>query len=332
MSAPTPEVEFEVEFRSMLPAEIPTVVALINRSEHHDGVERVVDEEEFREELETQEIDLDLDTRVAVVGGEIVGYTNTFFLPSEVRQERCYVFGYVDPSFRGRGIGRVLLGWSIDRGSEQLRSTGRDLPRYLRVDSYDFIEDAHRLYRRMGFTPVRWFEELLRPLDDLPVPVEVPGVRLEPWPAEDEGRDEEIRIVKNEAFADHWGSTPTSPQMWHGMVRGFGARPDLSMVAVEADSGRIVGYALNHRYEEDDALIGRSDAWIDNLGTLSEWRGRGIASALLVASLERFAEAGLTHASIGVDSDNPTGAARLYRNLGFEPRQRSITYEIVVQP
>ena len=46
-----------------------------------------------------------------------------------------------------------------------------------------------------------------------------------------------------------------------------------------------------------------------------------------VCALLIFVAAGLSHASIGVDGDSPTGAARLYRSLGFEPRQRSITHE-----
>lgn len=38
----------------------------------------------------------------------------------------------------------------------------------------------------------------------------------------------------------------------------------------------------------------------------------------------------ITHASITVDSDNPTGAARLYRALGFVSEQRSIISQIEV--
>jgi ribosomal protein S18 acetylase RimI-like enzyme len=53
---------------------------------------------------------------------------------------------------------------------------------------------------------------------------------------------------------------------------------------------------------------------------------------LIAHALHAFAEAGLTHASIEVDSENPTGAARLYRSLGFEPRQRTITFERWVAP
>jgi mycothiol synthase len=87
---------------------------------------------------------------------------------------------------------------------------------------------------------------------------------------------------------------------------------------------------LNTRFPDDDELLGRREGWIDNLGTLPEWRGRGVATALIAHSLHAFAGDGLTHASIGVDSDNPSGAARLYRNLGFEPRQRSVTWQIEI--
>jgi hypothetical protein len=38
----------------------------------------------------------------------------------------------------------------------------------------------------------------------------------------------------------------------------------------------------------------------------------------------------LTHASLGVDSDSPTGAAKLYRGLGFELSQRLITRQITI--
>ena len=49
------------------------------------------------------------------------------------------------------------------------------------------------------------------------------------------------------------------------------------------------------------------------------WRRRSSA-----ASLDAFAAAGLTHAALDVDSSSPTGAARLYRSLGFETAARSV--------
>jgi mycothiol synthase len=315
-----------IELRTARREELEAICALHNRSEAHDGVPRVLEVDELAEELD--ELSWDDDLRVAELDGVLAGYAYTLLLPSEVGWERAYVLGEVDPVRRGQGVGRALLGWGVERGSEQLRGTGHDLPKYLRVDSYDYIESAHRLYARLGFTPVRWFEELLRPLTDLPPLRLVEGITVAPWP---DGADAETLEVRNASFADHWGSTPTSEETWQRQVHGFGSRPDLSFVAVEDATTRIVGICLNHRYEADDELLGRKDGWISTLGTLASCRGRGVASALVIASLHAFAAAGLTHASIGVDSDSPSGAHLLYRRLGFAPVQRSVTHQIEVR-
>lgn len=313
-----------IELRPLRVDDIEAICELHRRSQRHDGVPQLIEIEELEEELDDEHVVLATDTRLAEVDGELAGYAYTFHLPSEVREERCYVFGEVDPAHRRRGVGTALMAWAVPRATEQLRSSGRSLPCFVRADSYDYIDGAHQLFARMGMTPVRYHDELLRPLAPLPDRRDIPGVRIVPWPPD---RDDEIRRAKNEAFADHWGSTPTSPHHWQQMVHGYGARPDLSFIAVD-DAGRVVGHCMNTRIEADDAVVGRSDGWIDNLGTIREWRGRGIASALITESLHAFAEAGLTHASIEVDSENPTGAARLYRSLGFEPVQRKITHQI----
>ncbi len=315
-----------IELRPATADDLPDLCVLHQRAQRHDGVPQVIQLDELEEELDDDHVSLAHDVRVATVDGSLAGYAYTFHLPSEVREERCYVFGEVDPDWRRHGVGTALMRWAIPRAETQLRSSGRSLPQYIRTDSYDFIEGAHQLFASLGMTVVRYTDELLRPLDDLPPVTSPASARILPWP---DDRDEEIRLAKNEAFADHWGSTPTAAQHWEQMVRGYGARPDLSFIAVD-DDGRVIGHCLNKRFEADDGLLGRRDAWIDNLGTRREWRGKGVASSLIAHSLHAFAAADCTHASISVDSENPTGAAHLYRRLGFEPQHRSITHEIAL--
>ena len=305
--------------------DVAELCALTNRAHAHDRIPEVVDEAELAEEL--GRLDPALDAQVAEADGAVCGYAHVWYVPSGERLERAYIHGTVDPAHRGRGVGRELLRWGTTRAQEVLAAADAALPKVIHLSAYEQVEDAHRLARRMGFAPVRWFEELLRPLVDLPPGDVTDGYDIVDWP---HGRDEELCDVRNEAFTDHWGSTPWTATRFDEMTTGYGARTDLSVVAVERATGRVVGICLNEHYPQDAALIGRTDGWIAVLGTRAAHRGRGLASAMIRSSLHRFVAAGFTHASIGVDADSPTGANRLYRTLGFRPEQRRTTFEVRV--
>jgi mycothiol synthase len=319
-----------VDLRAARPADLPAVADLIRRAEAHDRVPRVVTDEDLARDLDASHLTFDDDTRVAVDDDAIVGWAFVWNPPATERLERAEVYGEVAPGHRGNGIGRSLLGWSLERARERFASRAHALPRFIRASSYDWLEDRQRLYRRLGFEAVRWHEELLRPLVDVP-PVDVPsGIRLVAWPDEGDVREEELRRVRNEAFSDHWNSLVADPELWHDFVRGYGGRPDLSVAATDETTGEVVGVCVNQAYPEDEEVTGRRDAWIANVATLRPARGRGVATAMIAWSLHAFVEAGFSHAILDVDTENPSGAARLYRNLGFEPLHRSITYEIEV--
>jgi len=258
-------------------ADLPALVALVNRVNHAAGTMIQVQPDELAEELQSSLTVMDRDSRLAVDGG-------------------------------GRIVGFV---WTIHLPSDDARS----------------IE----LFASLGFAPVRWFDDLLRSLDSLPPRRAVDGAVIEPWPLDDPLHDG-IRCAKNDAFADHWGSSPTTPEGWSELVQGFGGRPDLSFVARDAADGRVVAMLLSHRFPADDALLGRTQAWIDKLGTVRGWRGRGLATALITEAMHRYAADGMTHAMISVDADSPTGASRLYRSLGFDTVQRYVTTELVHRP
>ena len=310
--------------------DLPAVTQLLNRANASVGIPIVMDPAELGEEWESSLTTMDRDCRVLELDGLIVGAVWTIFLPSDVVTQRCYVEGAVDPDRLGRGFGRRLLEWGIDHAGELFATlTHRSQPWSIRVQHH--VDDVvrRRLAERYGFSPIRYFEDLERSLDDLPPPVHVPGIDIVAWPGDDPTRDEEIRRVKNLSFADHWGSSPTPPEGWAELTRGFGSRLDLSRLAVDVETNRIVAFLLAKRFASDDTDTRRS-ASIDKLGTLPSHRGRGIASALIIDAFHRFRDEGLTHALIDVDSDSPTGAHRLYRNLGFTDHFRTVTSEIVV--
>lgn len=66
---------------------------------------------------------------------------------------------------------------------------------------------------------------------------------------------------------------------------------------------------------EDETQAG--ELYLDSLAVLPEYRGRGIASALLKATIDKAKAMGLPAAGLLVDKGNPN-AERLYRSIGFE--------------
>ncbi|MBI4884881.1 MAG: GNAT family N-acetyltransferase, partial [Actinobacteria bacterium] len=195
-------------YRLAGPGDIAALCDLINIGHRADHIPQVLSPAEVREEIDDAG-DIATDVLLAVAGeptDEIIGYIRTMYLPSDVLWERCYLFGSVHPEHRGRGIGQSLMAWGIARAATLLASSQNDLPSYIRVELADGVESGRRLFDRLGFRKVRVNEELLRPLYELPEILEPAGVRIVAWPAD---RDDEILTVKNAAFADHWGSTPT---------------------------------------------------------------------------------------------------------------------------
>lgn len=240
--------------------------------------------------------------------------------------EKATGFGCVDPEWQGTGIGTGLLGWMEARTRQRFAEDAVDgsTPR-LRL--YTEQQHTHQaaLFEGSGYRIVRYFNEMHRPLN-----TEFPAARL------DEGLElvgfgpelhEPVRLAHNEAFRDHWGSEPRDAEGWGFVVNDPLGRPDLSAVVLERASGRVAGYQISSHDPEVAASRGVSEGYTDLLGVRREFRGRGIAKALLADAMRRFAAAGMDTASLDVDSENPTGALALYTKLGYVVVSRSMAWD-----
>ncbi len=234
---------------------------------------------------------------------------------------RVYLDGATHPAMRGRGIGRQLLGWAIARGEETLAVQPPDLPRFLEAFRDVTAADAIELHVAHGFSAVRHYMDMQRDLAlELPPEPDVAGIRIVPYEAT---RAEAMRCAHNEAFADHWSSEPVETEDWdRDFVGDPHFRADLSFVAVAGDE--VAGYSANYCSEADWIASDVRDAWIGQLGVRRSWRGRGLATALVVHSMAAFRAAGMGAASLGVDAENPTGAVGLYERVGFVVKRRFV--------
>lgn len=326
-SRPSTVAFVDLELAPVSEDDVEAVHSLCRRWEVHWDIPEVTSVEVVRSKLFAPEVDLSVDSRAVWIEGRLVAFGLVDHAPSGERLERAHLEGMVDPEYRGLGIGRRLLAWQIERAAEKLRECDPRIPWYVRTQQYEWVDDSQRLYRRFSMVPVRWFEEMIRPLSlplDAPLPANVEVVPWSEVPFEDTLR------VSNESFADHWGSTPLTAESWQHWLSFPGMRPDLSFVA--AAGSEVIGICLNAHWPDDRELSGRLDGWIVRLGVSKDWRRRGIGAALIGASIEAFRREGFTHAALGVDADSPTGASRLYHNLGFEPLHRLVTHQLEIQP
>jgi ribosomal protein S18 acetylase RimI-like enzyme len=303
--------------------DLESIAGLLTAVFGYDGIPIVQTAAELEEEFVAPCCTIEKDVMVVQLEGKLIGVAYTYFLPSESKEERCYIFGGVLPEFRQQGVGTVLMKWAVQHGESLLCGTGRTLPKYLRTDVSQQNESAARLFAKFGMKPVRYEEDVIRELNNLPGENVNQKYVIVPW---DSARNEEARNVKNLAFQDHWGSTPNSSELWLQLVNGSTSRRDLSFFAVNQQQ-EIVGLLLTHRYESDDELLEKRIGWIDKLATLAEHRKQSIAKNLIAHALRSYAQIGLTHAALTVDTENPTGAYGLYASLGFELYRGTVTFE-----
>jgi len=256
--------------------------------------------------------------------GQVAAMARVFLNPEPQGERRAFLWDEIHPDHRGNGLENFVFDWMEARGRAKLNEMPSNLPRVLRSNVQDDLCERITLLEWRGFRPVRYFYRMCRDLGQ-PIPEEYApeGIVLRTFSPELGAR---ARQALNEAFADHWSFEPVSEEDWQMFFVGRSDfRPDLTSIAMEGDE--VAGVCLNVVNRETNERQGRREGWIQDLGVRRGWRKRGVASALLCASMRAFKAEGLDYAMLGVDTENPTGALRLYERLGFIPVKRFINFE-----
>lgn len=204
-----------------------------------------------------------------------------------VRADGAATSGLVHPGHRGRGHGRELLGWAVDRAGA--------VP--LTVTCEDVNPAAERLYARFGLTRVFAEAVMRHPLGSLPDVPPPAGVTLVPVT---DAHPADLFAAYAASFRDRPGFPDPAEAEWlEELDEDDEWRRDVSAVALD-EHGEPVGFVN---------VLG---SWIDQVGVVPTWRGRGLGAHLVVRALAALeGEAWLT-----VNEDNP--AQDLYAALGFE--------------
>jgi GNAT superfamily N-acetyltransferase len=268
---------------------------------------------------------------IAVADGRSVGWSRMFDYGLSGDDGRLLVHsGQVDPAWRRRGIGRALLAGAQ---AELLRiRAARPDPKGTTAGLQSWVYASNRstiaLLESNGYRPWRYMIEMTRPLDDVPS-IDLP-VGLSSRPVTPEDRLQVV-LALNHAMKDHPGWPDWTEDQLLGMVE-HPTRGQIDVWQVAWDGDRVVGGVLGFVDAEENAALDRNRGYTEGIFTIREWRGRGVASALIAQNLRLLQSRGLTEAALSVDTENPTGALGLYERHGFREADRMLILRKELDP
>lgn len=219
-------------------------------------------------------------------------------------------FVVVHPDARGLGLDVALL----DRSEARTQELGLARIRQLAIAADD---EMRALFEDRGYREVRRFYEMGIDLADEPPAPELPsGYAIDTF------READARAwhaAANEAFADEWGFQGMPFEEWR-QLRLQAPDFDPTLWFLIRDGDELAAIARCDAGRREGGFIGM-------LGVRKPWRRRGFGHALLLHAFRDFRRRGFERAALGVDSENPTGATRLYERAGMRVETEYVTFE-----
>lgn len=261
----------------------------------------------------TPNFHLDTDTWVVEASdGQVVAYVDV----EQKEHARLHTYVRVHPEYQGRGIGEYLFGLAHEWATRQIPLAAPGV----RVALGTFTsgsEASRRLVESLGFREMRRSWRMEIDMQEMP-----PAPR---WPEHITmrtfvpGQDEWATFkTVDTAFEDHFGHMPGDFEEWkHWMLDREGFDPTLFFLAFDGE--QLAGCSLCS-YE-------LGDGWVNTLAVLRPWRKYGLGMALLLHSFGEFYRRGKRKVGLGVDSQNLTGATRLYQRAGMHVAREYVSYE-----
>ena len=257
------------------------------------GEARRLDAEEIRSWLDNKELKPE-QLRVLEENGAVVGYGDIWIEDDEVALDVAAP-GHWEP----------FLDWAEAEAGQRGVTTRAYFPAG---------HELEHIVSARGYRLVRSSYTMEVQLDEAPQPAVPDRLTVRSYR---DGDQEAVRSALNEAFADDWHHHDVSPSNFTEFyVKQRHFDPALWLLAWDGDE--LAGFVLATSEHLGDPDLG----WVGTLGVRPAWRRRGLGEALLRAAFAELYVRGRRRVGLGVDTENVSGALRLYERVGMRPLLR----------
>lgn len=300
--------------------DIPAIHSLLAACDIADTGEVDSTEAELRAEWQSPSFDLTRDAWLVVApDGQIVAYADVPHRQHAIMD----VWVRVHPDHRGHGIGAYLLRRVEERARECIATAPEGTLVTVNGGMNHYNEVSRRFAERAGYSLIRSYWRMAIDLDatgSIPEPRWPNGIVLRTFMR---GQDDHaVYSAVEEAFADHWGHVPQPYDEWLQLMDRPDFDPSLWFMAMDGD--QIAGAA--------QCRVRLDNGWVGRLSVRRSYRQRGLGTALLLHAFREFQRRGYHSVALGVDSQNLTGATRLYEQVGMRVTRQFDSYRKVLRP
>jgi mycothiol synthase len=300
--------------RPPTPDDLDAIVALIEAADEADVGVSEFTRADIAHAFEAPHVDREHD--LVLLTDEVAGAA-AFVMLENRGDSRIEALIWLHPERRGEGLEEVVLAAAESSAARRIARVPPGEEKVFRTSIHHVADHFRPALDARGY---RWVRSMWRMRielgDDFAVDAPFPpGVEARPFrPDADWGP---LHAAVTDAFREHWGFAPIPADEWRERRSGQPAHdPSLWWVAWADDE--IAGFVLN-------GMEGQLGV-VETLGVLRPWRRHGLGMALLRLAFARFREREIPSVVLYVDSENTTGATRLYERAGMAVERRYDEY------
>ncbi|WP_328536901.1 GNAT family N-acetyltransferase [Streptomyces sp. NBC_00344] len=288
--------------RPATPDDAAAICALMNEVQTAEVGTPMTDLRSVESDLTHPEADPRHNTWLAFDGGRLVAYARLW---DSSGGETIDTDHYALPDHRGAGAGLVPL--MEARAVVKAAANGASKA-VIRLHLNPGAGLGADVLTGRGWSTVRRYHFMRRELSPGadPVPQPPAGVTLHGIRTEEDRR--RAHALKADTFAENYGHAPRSYEQWLADIGG--ETFDWSLMWIASVDGIGDAAVLITREREEGG-------WVESLGVRKEARGRGLGGYLLRHAFGTYAARGRGAIGLDVDTENATGALRLYEAHGM---------------